>query len=53
MFDAVKLGDKFSFQHANPAPDGIFGKDTGEANTPRRSCLITSPATSGPCECRT
>ena len=53
MFDAVKLGDKFSFQHANPAPDGIFGKDTGEANTSRRSCLITSPATSGPCECRT
>jgi Cu/Ag efflux protein CusF len=26
MFDAVKLGDKFSFQHANPAPDGIFGR---------------------------
>ena len=26
MFDAVKLGDKVSFQHANPAPDGIFGR---------------------------
>ena len=47
---SIKLGGTVGqvFISARQSPDGIFGKDTGEANTSRRSCLITSPATSGP-----